>query len=107
MSRPESPAVARLDLETLGTTGPPTQLACGACGKPTRSHILVDDGGAWREFDDPGQLDDVPPVTAVRFALVCHTCRTALPLPATGSDHDTVADALDDESEAVFQAVVA
>jgi hypothetical protein len=108
MTATETPAGARLDLEALADRGPSSTLPCATCGSPTRSHVLVEDTQAWREFDDPAVLDDVDGETTVLFAVVCHTCRGDLSLPVTQQqDRLEVLEILETDGPAVFRAVVA
>lgn len=95
--------VARLDLDRLARGSVPTS-PCASCEKPTRSHVLIRPDGECQAFDDREIVDELPRSTTVQFAVVCHSCFTDLPLPATRDvEVYTVEETLDESlrSEAV------
>jgi len=105
---PGDAPLARLDLETLADHGPSPPSPCAVCDRPTRSHILVEVDHIWRGVDDRSLVDDVTPGTVVRFAILCHTCRTDLSLPGHKCplDVDVLARPAPNSSS-IFRAVVA
>lgn len=103
MSRAQTPAAARVDLDALGG-GPSTPVACGFCDTPTRSHTLVDTGEQWVELDGSETVAHLDAGTTVTFAVVCHGCFETYPLPARGDTRDVLTAMLD--GDAVFQGVV-
>ncbi|MFP8955070.1 hypothetical protein ACLI4Z_19265 (plasmid) [Natrialbaceae archaeon A-arb3/5] len=103
MSRAETPAGSRLDLEGLAS-GPRGTVPCGVCNAPTRSHTLVDTGEQWCELEGAAVLEDVDTGAVVTFAVVCHRCFETLPLPAQGEQHERLTGAVD--GDGVFEGVV-